>query len=85
MTDLSQLREKIDAVDAQLTALLKERMALSADVAECKAAAGIAVCDPARETAILEKVAAVCPEAVPVYRAILEASRAKQQEILNTK
>ena len=53
---IDQLRRDIDRVDRRLVELLRLRLSLVLDVAAVKRAAGIAIYDPARERAIVERV-----------------------------
>ena len=55
--DLSQIRQEIDAIDAQLVKLLCQRMALSGQVANYKKANNLPILVPAREREILKDVA----------------------------
>ena len=84
MRELQDLRNEIDAVDDALIALLKQRLALSREVAEYKAAKNLPVYDAAREQAILDKAAAECggqKDAIQaVFSAVLDASRKEQQQ-----
>nr|WP_086940935.1 bifunctional chorismate mutase/prephenate dehydrogenase [Thaumasiovibrio occultus] len=53
VAELSQLRDKIDAVDKQMVALLAERLALVAQVGEVKSQHGLPIYAPDREAAML--------------------------------
>ena len=55
--ELTELRNKIDTIDSKLVQLFTERMALSAQVADCKKAQKLPIYVPAREREILQKVA----------------------------
>ena len=70
MDTLEQARAEIDAVDAQLAALFKRRMAAVLQVAEYKRTHGLPIYDPAREAVVLEKAAARIrqPALRPYYR-----------------
>lgn len=57
MIDLDVTRQKIDAIDADLVALLEERMQLVNDVVAYKKTVGKPILDTSREHAILQKVA----------------------------
>lgn len=78
---LEGARQQIDALDRRLLALLQERMALSAGIAELKTAAGLPVLQPERESALLAGLQAqaagpLTPEAVAeIWQAILRCSR----------
>lgn len=56
MIDLDVTRQKIDAIDADLVALLEERMQLVNDVVAYKTV-GKPILDTSREHAVLQKVA----------------------------
>ncbi|WP_413113765.1 bifunctional chorismate mutase/prephenate dehydrogenase [Thaumasiovibrio sp. DFM-14] len=53
VAELSQLRDKIDAVDKQMLTLLAERLALVAEVGEVKSLHGLPIYAPDREAAML--------------------------------
>ena len=79
--DLSELRREIDRIDTDLVSLFAARMRASAGVAEYKRASGMAVTDPVRETALLDRVAAMSPTETAdytrtLYTNILSLSRA---------
>lgn len=57
MIDLDVTRQKIDAIDADLVALLEERMQLVDDVVAYKKTVGKPILDTSREHAVLQKVA----------------------------
>lgn len=57
MIDLDVTRQKIDAIDADLVALLEERMQLVKDVVAYKKTVGKPILDTSREHAVLQKVA----------------------------
>ena len=57
MIDLDEKRKKIDAIDADLVALLEERMQLVNDVVAYKKTVGKPILDTSREHAVLQKVA----------------------------
>lgn len=88
--DLQEIRGRLDAIDAQLSALLEKRMETVGQVAAYKKERGMPILDAAREEKILAKVQAlVRPEFAPyaseVYRRILEMSRAYQAALLEKK
>lgn len=56
MIDLDVTRQKIDAIDADLVALLEERMQLVNDVVAYKKTVGKPILDTSREHAVLQKV-----------------------------
>ena len=55
MRTLDQVRQDIDQVDRQMTALFEERMHLVAEVIAVKQAAALPVLDAAREEVVVEK------------------------------
>ena len=57
MIDLDVTRQKMDAIDADLVALLEERMQLVNDVVAYKKTVGKPILDTSREHAVLQKVA----------------------------
>lgn len=57
MIDLDVTRQKIDAIDVDLVALLEERMQLVNDVVAYKKTVGKPILDTSREHAVLQKVA----------------------------
>ena len=57
MIDLDVTRQKIDAIDTDLVALLEERMQLVNDVVAYKKTVGKPILDTSREHAVLQKVA----------------------------
>ncbi|MBE6594849.1 MAG: bifunctional chorismate mutase/prephenate dehydratase [Ruminococcaceae bacterium] len=81
--DLSVLRREIDRIDTELVALFSTRMQVSASVAEYKRSVGMAVTDPVREAALLDRVAAMSPVETAdytrtLYQDIMALSRAYQ-------
>ena len=65
--ELSSVRERIDAIDNELTRLFTERMRTVAEVARVKKATGKAVRDPARERAVVNRVTAQAGDAFAPY------------------
>lgn len=85
--ELSELREKIDAIDNELVRLFTERMLVAADVAEYKRKNGLPVLDSSRERALLAKVSELSGENFEeyvrtLYSTILDLSRSYQHKIL---
>lgn len=85
--ELTQLREQIDNIDKELTALFKKRMNVSAQVAEYKRQTGMNVLDSSRERALLNKVAELSGEEFEeytrtLYATILDLSRSYQHKKL---
>ncbi len=81
--ELSDYREKIDAIDAQLVRLFEERMEVSSEIAEVKKQKKLPVYDPAREREKLKQVSHMVPEELRgytqrLYTTLFELSRARQ-------
>ncbi len=78
---LLALRERIDAVDRELLALLNQRMRLAQEVGEIKKAEGSVVFRPEREAQVIDglKAANTGPlprdSVAPIWREIMSASR----------
>ncbi len=56
--DLSDWRERIDAIDRQVIALLNERMQCAQEIGGIKKTAGKAIRDPQRERDVIAKIKA---------------------------
>src|SRR5439155_27080505 len=87
--DLQGIREAIEAVDQQILALLKQRMALVDEVAHAKLESASPLRDPQREEQVLQRVrhnaAALGLDAHEIerlYRSILSMSVARQRAYL---
>lgn len=83
--DLNELRSQIDRIDDQLVQLFCQRMNLSADVADYKKANNLPIFVPARERAILQKVAEKAGPEMENYTRVLysmlfELSRSYQSK-----
>ncbi len=83
--DLTEIRNSIDDIDAQMVKLFCERMNLSAQVAEYKKQNNMPIFVPARERAILQKVAELSGPEYENYTRILystlfELSRSYQSK-----
>ena len=59
MGDLTEYRNRIDAIDRKITALFEERMDVVLDVARYKLAHNLEVFQGTREAQVLEKVQAL--------------------------
>lgn len=86
MEELNVLRGEIDAIDRELTALFRRRMAVTRQVGEYKLERGLPVLDAARERQVLaEKVALAGPELAPaavrLYQTIMALSRRQQRDL----
>jgi chorismate mutase / prephenate dehydratase len=79
---LLALRERIDAVDRQLLALLNTRAGLALEVGALKKAEGSVVFRPEREAQVIDQLKAANPGPLPndcvapIWREIMSASRA---------
>ena len=87
--DINKLREEINAIDAQMVDLFKQRMQVAASVAEYKKERGLPVLDAARERALLGKISDMAGEeldgyARTLYHTMLDVSRAYQYTKLNS-
>ena len=83
--ELEELRKEIDKTDRELVSLFKQRMNLSAAVAEYKIEKGLPVLDASRERALLAKVAELSGEEFEdytrtLYSTILDLSRSYQHK-----
>lgn len=83
MQDLTEIRKRIDAIDAQICDLFSQRMQCTHEVAEYKRANNKPVLDRGRERAKLADVASKVPEPLRDYshvlfNLIMEISRAQQ-------
>lgn len=86
--ELSDYRNKIDGIDAELTRLFVERMETASDIAAWKREHGKPVLDAARERQKLADVTANVPEGLEEYTHVLysllfELSRAYQERQAN--
>ncbi len=85
--NLDDLRKRIDALDAELVRLLNERTRVVLDIGKLKEHEGGEVYVPAREKAVLERVASVSEGPLPtssihaIYREIMSASLALERKI----
>lgn len=84
MRKLDELRGEIDAIDAELTELLRRRLDVSDQVAAVKRESGAVISDPRREREILAAVSraagADCSrELRTVYSTIFNVSKARQR------
>ena len=84
--ELTEIREQIDRVDAELLRLFLERMELSEQVAAHKAAHGLPVLSPEREREILENAAEKSGDypgyAQEFFSTLLALSRRRQAELI---
>jgi len=88
MTELEELRRRLDETDRALVRAFEERMELSLRVAECKRAAALPVRDAAREEQVLSSRAAMLTDARwadqtrALYRTLMALSREAQEKSL---
>ncbi len=89
--ELSQLREQIDVIDAQIVALFEQRMEICRQVAEYKIGTGKKVFDRQRETEKLAKVASMAHNefngmgVTELFEQIMSMSRKLQYQMLTEK
>ncbi len=84
--ELSRLRDRIEALDREIVALVAQRVRLAREVGTVKRAAGLPPRDAAREQAVLERTAELAraqglPEADMrrLFTHLIEISRHAQQ------
>ena len=85
--DLKELRNEIDSIDSQLTALFERRMQIAAGVAKYKKENAIPVFDRERERAVLNAVTERMPEELQIYtktlyQTIFDLSRSYQKKLI---
>lgn len=85
--ELTELRQEIDQIDAQMTQLFRRRMAVTQQVGEYKRAHGMKVLDPEREAQVLAGKVAQVEDALKAdvtnfYESIMAISRRQQQRLL---
>lgn len=86
MKTLEACREEINRVDRELAALFERRMRAVSEVSRIKQAEGLAVLDPDRERAVLEKGEALISDTgyKPYFRefmqAVMDISKKYQRE-----
>lgn len=84
---LEGLRAEIDRIDGEIHALIRERAAIVSKVGAAKAGTDLPVLHPAREAAILRRLAAAhsgpfpLPSLLRIWREIIAASCAMQTEL----
>jgi len=85
-SDLPQLREGIDRVDAQILGLLGERAELVKQIGEVKRRAGLPIYDPERERQVLARLAEQAPASIDpefvqrVFERIIDESRRLERD-----
>ncbi|MBR5232203.1 MAG: chorismate mutase [Clostridia bacterium] len=85
--DIRSLREKINRADDQLVSAFKERMEIALEIARYKKANGLAIHDPARERAVVERLTEGCDESLSgaiekLYETLFELSREQQRRFM---
>ena len=83
MKSLGEARKEIDEIDGQLSRLVGRRLELAADVLRAKVEGGLPILDPARERAVLARVAdgmgpEMEDEARIVFTTLFALSRSRQ-------
>ena len=88
MKDLLLIRDEIDQVDNEITALYQKRMELTSQVAEYKIRTGKKVFDKQREREKLEKLSALVPGSFlkhgirELFEHIMSISRKRQYQLI---
>lgn len=88
--DINELRQEINSIDSELTALFNKRMRVALGVAQYKIENNMPVLDKTRERAVLDKVAVASDPEIQnytriLYQDILSLSRTYQHSIINGK
>lgn len=88
--DILELRQQINAIDDELTALFNKRMNVSLEVAKYKIENNMPVLDKTRERQLLERVASASSPEIEnytrmLYSDIFNFSRSYQHKIINGK
>lgn len=86
MTDLQSLRAQIDALDAQIVDLFRQRMAVTYQVGQYKTARQIPVLDDKREAEVLAQKTALVDESLKtdvttLFETIMALSRRQQRAL----
>lgn len=81
--DLTQIRERIDQLDRQLTQLLTKRMEITNEVAAYKLANNMPVYVPEREKQVIDKVCSLTKDEYKqalavIYQCIMDESKKNQ-------
>jgi chorismate mutase len=88
--NIGSLRQKIDEIDRQLLDLLRERLEVVHQVGQEKMEKGLAVFDPSREEALLQKLIASAPKNLDerairvIFTAIVSESRRLESEAVQS-
>ena len=86
MKDLQEIRQTIDDIDDCMASLFAERMHAAAKAHACKAAEGLPLCDPERETAVVAAwqkrlPADLAPYGAALARCLLDLSKQYQNRL----
>lgn len=85
--ELAEIRREIDRIDPRLLELFLERLDCSSEVAQTKKESGAPVINALRETEIIREIAERAGEkkhyAEKLFRALLELSRERQNELID--
>lgn len=88
MENLTQLRQEIDQIDAQLVELFEKRMAVTRNVGLYKLEHGMEVLDSGRERQVLDGKAALLQDkaltadVTELFETIMAISRRQQQKLI---
>ncbi|MGQ0734139.1 MAG: chorismate mutase [Acidobacteriota bacterium] len=89
-TILADCRQRIDRIDAVVVALLRERVLTAVEAARAKTALGEPLKAPARETAVLERLALLAADPLDghavarIFRAIIDETLAAEELLQST-
>ena len=90
MSDMAELRQRINDIDRRLVALLNERAAAALEIVKVKDHEGLPVYAPDREASVLRGVASLSGGPLPasaitaIYREIISSTRALQRVLVVT-
>jgi chorismate mutase-like protein len=88
MSELLEIREKIDAIDSQLLRLLNERATLALEVGKVKSRDGLPIYAPDREASLLRSLVEknegpLSPQAIrAIYREIMSAALSLEKDVV---
>jgi chorismate mutase-like protein len=88
MSELSEIRVKIDAIDSQLLKLLNERASLALEVGKVKSRDGLPIYAPDREASLLRSLVEknegpLSPQAIcAIYREIMSAALSLEKDVV---
>ena len=87
MSEISEIRDQIDAIDSQLLKLLNERASLALEIGRIKNRDGLPIYAPDREMALLRKLidrneGPLSESAIrAIYREIMSAALALEKDV----